>query len=250
MERIAKQLSLPVSLPADETFDSFVSAQNQQLVALLKTICQETPNWSAVPSLQFLASGSLPLINIVGGEGQGKSHLLYALAHRLSARGVSHIYLNCNQLASLEQQILEGLENLSVIALDNIDCVRQNAHWEEAVFDLFNRIMEKRNTVVICSSRQMPANTGFALPDLESRLQWGTTFSLKRLGDDARKQAVRYRAEQKGLMFSDAALTFVLNHYDRNLKSLMCLLERLDARSLQEQRKISISMIKRELNLD
>ncbi|WP_223857959.1 DnaA regulatory inactivator Hda [Salinimonas profundi] len=250
MERIAKQLSLPVSLPADETFESFVAAQNQQLVALLTMISRETPDWSATRSLQFLTSQPLPLINIVGGEGQGKSHLLFALAHRLSARGVSHIYLNCRQLSALESQVLEGLENLSVIALDNMESISQNANWEEAIFDLLNRVTEKRKTIVICSSRQLPANTGFRLPDLESRLQWGTTFTLQRLDDEARKQAVRYRAEQKGLMFSDAALSFVLNHYDRNLKSLMHLLERLDARSLQEQRKISISMIKRELNLD
>jgi len=48
---------------------------------------------------------------------------------------------------------------------------------------------------------------------------------------------------------SNQALQFVLNHSERDLKSLMALLARLDTRSLQEQKRLSVAMVKRELGL-
>jgi len=60
---------------------------------------------------------------------------------------------------------------------------------------------------------------------------------------------VRLRAEERGLTLSNQALQFLLHHSERDLKSLMSLLARLDARSLQEQKRLSVAMVKRELNL-
>ena len=75
------------------------------------------------------------------------------------------------------------------------------------------------------------------------------TYQLQSLDDNSRKLALQYRAEQKGLNFSATALQFLLTHYDRNLTSLMKMLDRLDTRSLQEQRKITVALVKRELGL-
>ena len=242
------QLSLPVSLPADETFDSFVSANNRQLVTLLREIGNQAPYWQRIPSLTALAAQPLPLINLFGGSGQGKSHLLYATAHMLSARQVSHIYLNLQQHAAFKPCILDGLEVLHVIALDNIHAISKAPAWEEALFDLINRVTENRQTVLLFSARQPPRRIPFNLPDLQSRLQWGTSFAVHQLNDNQRKQALILRSRQKGLQFSDAAIAFLLHHYDRNLTNLMQMLERLDTRSLQEQRRISVALIKRELS--
>ncbi|MDY6978099.1 MAG: DnaA regulatory inactivator Hda, partial [Pseudomonadota bacterium] len=52
-----------------------------------------------------------------------------------------------------------------------------------------------------------------------------------------------------GLKLSNQALQFLLHHSERDLKSLMSLLARLDTRSLQEQKRLSVGMVKRELNL-
>jgi len=241
------QLTLPVSLPADKTFNSFVSTNNRQLVTLLTQIGNQAPHWQCVGSLAALAAQPLPLINLYGATGQGKSHLLFATAHMLSARKVPHIYLNMQQHAAFEPCILDGLETLSVIALDNIHAISAAPAWEEALFDLINRVTENQQTILLCSAPHSPRRISFNLPDLQSRLQWGLSFSVKRLNDNQRKQALILRARQKGLRFSDSALVFLLHHYDRNLKSLMLMLDRLDTRSLQEQRRITVSLVKREL---
>ena len=250
MERISVQLPLPVSLPADETFDSFIDSPNSHLVSMLRQLCEAAPHWRQHPDLLSFAQQRLPLLTITGGGGRGKSHLLYAVCHTLAGNNVSHLYLNLNQVQDLSPKVLEGLETLSFVMLDNLHAIAGVYEWEAALFDLINRVSEQPYAVILGTSQLGAASPQFTLPDLRSRLQWGTAFSLQPLSDGQRKQALGQRARQKGLMFSDAALQFLLNHYDRSLKSLMQLLERLDKRSLQEKKKITVALVKRELGVN
>lgn len=243
------QLPLPVTLPTDETFESFVDNGNGEVVTLLKSIATAMPQWQNAESLSSLASLRLPLITLLGGAGFGKSHLLYALCHQLAQRNVNHLYLNLSNYTQWSLGIFEGLENLSVICLDNIHAIAGNAKWEEALFDLLNRVLETRHALIVCSSRQSPAGAAFQLPDLTSRLAWGVIYHLSNLNDEGRKEVLRLRANQRGLRLSEQALQFLLHHSDRDIRNLLNLLARLDTRSLQEQKKLSVAMVKRELNL-
>ena len=93
-----------------------------------------------------------------------------------------------------------------------------------------------------------PQHSEFLLPDLRSRLSAGLTFQLQGLTDEERGEVLSSRALQRGLNLSEQALHYLLNHSQRDLPSLMALLDRLDQRSLQEQKKISVALVKRELS--
>ncbi|GGW95872.1 DnaA regulatory inactivator Hda [Alteromonas halophila] len=243
------QLPLPVSLPTDETFDSFVSGNNAELVTLLQEIAQAMPAWKSATALTSLRRLQLPVITLVGNEGRGKSHLLYALCHELSARSVGHVYLNMHSASEWVDSVFEGLESLPVICLDNLQAIAGMPQWELALFDLLNRISEHRASMVVCTSTIGHGHPSFQLPDLTSRLAWGVTYQVLGLDDEQRKAVIRLRAAQRGLKFSEQAVQFLLNHSDRDLPSLMALLDRLDTRSLQEQKKLSVGMVKRELDI-
>lgn len=244
------QLPLPVTLPTNETFDSFVAGPNAELTALLKSIITSCHAGVAREKLPLFNASSLPLVNMVGGKGKGKTHLLFASCHLLQDLSLTHTYLNFAEFSMLSPRVLDGLEHLSVICLDNIHAVAGMAEWEESLFDLLTRVQESTGTAVLCTSSIGPSHPDFSLPDLKSRLSWGATYRLKNLTDEERKLAVRRRGEQKGLLFSDLALRFLLNHADRKMDSLMSLVERLDTRSLVEKKKLSVAMIKRELDLN
>lgn len=241
------QLPLPVTLPNDETFDSFVSGGNAELVLLLRNVASAMPAWRSAASVSSLTSLQLPVITLVGNEGRGKSHLLYALCHELSANSVPHVYLNMNAAPEWADSVFEGLESLPLICLDNIHAIASMPQWEMALFDLLNRISENSQSLVVCTSTIGHSHPSFQLPDLRSRLAWGVTYQLSPLNDEQRKSVIRLRAAQRGLKFSEQAVQFLLTHSDRDLPSLMALLERLDTRSLQEQKKLSVGMVKREL---
>lgn len=66
------QLSLPLSLPDDETFDSFYAGENASLVAAIQTAIHQS-------------HGSY--IYFWSRDGGGKSHLLHAACAELSLAG-------------------------------------------------------------------------------------------------------------------------------------------------------------------
>lgn len=243
------QLPLPVTLPVDENFDSFVRHGNEEIVTLLEDIVCALPTWRTSDSLGQLVSLKMPLVTLLGSGSAGKSHLLFAACHHLASKQVSHLYLNLNDYKAWSHDIFEGLENLSLIALDNIHAIAGNAEWEEALFDLLNRVVETQNALVLCASQLGPSNPAFSLPDLRSRLAWGVIYHINALDDTGREVALRLRAKERGLQLSNQALNFLLHHSERDLKSLMKLLGRLDTRSLQEQKRLSVAMVKRELGI-
>ena len=243
------QLPLPVTLPVDENFESFVAKGTEEVVAILRAIVDALPQWRQAPELGHLAQLQLPLVTLLGASAVGKSHLLFATCHQLAKSAVSHLYLNMNNYSAWSHDIFDGLEDLSLIALDNIHAIAGELEWEEALFDLFNRVIETKRTVVLCSSHLGPSNPAFTLPDLRSRLAWGVIYHVNQLDDNGREEAVRLRADERGLALSKQALQFLLHHSERDLKSLMSLLARLDKRSLQEQKRLSVAMVKRELGI-
>lgn len=248
------QLPLPITLPTDETFDSFVATNNKEIVALLHTLVCELGDTALIPSrgegaLESLSALRLPLVTLLGAPGVGKSHLIYAFCHQLAQRSISHQYLNLQNHQQWSLDIFDALENIRVICLDNIHAIAGDEEWEEALFDLLNRVAESGDGVIICSSHIGPSHPDFHLPDLCSRLAWGVIYHIATLNDEGRMSVLKIRAEQRGMRLSEQALQFLLHHSDRDLRHLLSILDRLDTRSLQEQKKLSVAMVKRELGL-
>jgi DnaA family protein len=79
---------------------------------------------------------------------------------------------------------------------------------------------------------------------LSSRLLWGPIFQLKRLSDNDKIKALQTHAARRGMVLRDEAARYLLNHFPRNLKQLIGILDRLDRVSLAAQRRITIPFIK------
>ena len=75
-----------------------------------------------------------------------------------------------------------GLENIDLVCLDDIQLIAGNKEWQQAVFDLYNRMIEQ-NKCLIITGDQSVAKLNISLPDLVSRLSWGLTEQLKPLTD-------------------------------------------------------------------
>ena len=89
-----------------------------------------------------------------------------------------------------------------------------------------------------------------SLPDLRSRLGQCTRITLALLGDDARRDVLRERAQRRGLVLDDSALDWLLRRVDRDLASLTALLDRLDRASLAAQRRITVPFLRQTLGVD
>ena len=62
--------------------------------------------------------------------------------------------------------------------------------------------------------------------------------------DDFKKQVLKHRAKMRGMPLSDQVSDYILQRADRSLIDLIAVLERLDAKSVQRQRKLTVPFVK------
>ncbi len=218
------QLPLSFQAPEYAVFESFIAADNQQL-------------------LHSLQDDSEQLIYLWGETGAGKSHLLQAVTQHYLERNKTAFYIPLADNQDLTPQMLDGLEVMDLVCLDELDTLCGNTQWEEALFHLFNRMRDSGSRLVLAASNSA-VNLTIQLPDLRSRLSWGLTYQLKPLDDKGKAEALQQRASQRGLSMNEEVTAYILKHSSRSMHQLMALLDKLDYASLAEQRKLTIPFIK------
>lgn len=229
------QLALSVQLPDDETFSSYKSISNCNVIIQLQNFIEQQGNQ---PHSFYL----------FGLSAVGKSHLLHASSAYAAQLNKSSVCLSCSELIHLPVEVLDGLEHIDLICLDDIQLIAGNELWQQAVFDLYNRVVEQ-NKILLISGDQSAGQLGISLPDLVSRLTWGYTEQVKPLEDEEKILALQYRASQRGLMLSDDVVKFLLTRLSRDMSSLITSLDLLDKASIRQQRKITIPFIKEVLEI-
>jgi DnaA family protein len=185
-----------------------------------------------------------PQLYLWGAKGSGKTHLLQAACQRAGEHGLTAAYIAL--LDAPHPGVLEGLERLGLVALDDVQAVVGQAVWEEALFDLINRLREHAVPLLLAAD-QPPSALPVALPDLASRLGWGPILRLEGLDDAAKLELLRRRAGERGLILPDEVGRYLLEHLPRDLSSLLEGLERLDRASMERQRKPSLALAREVL---
>jgi DnaA family protein len=220
---MVKQLPLSMWLREGATFTNYVAGENEQVV---KALSQE----------QF--------VYLWGNEGVGKTHLLQAACHAASAANKASAYLPMAEVAELLPEMLEGLEQMDVIVVDDIDAIAGDKQWETALFHLYNRVRDSGQGVLFVAATQPLASIKLNLPDLQSRLAWGLVYQLHALSDDEKLAALQQRADSRGFELPDEVGRYLLRHLPRDMVALFGLLDRLDQLSLAEQRRLTIPFVK------
>lgn len=233
-----EQLPLAVQLPDDEVFDSFVVGNNTQLLSHLRNLLNDEPSGIA-QHLTFIS----------GEQGAGKSHLLYALCHEAQLLGKGHFYLGLRQSEDLPVSVLSGLEHLDLLCIDDVDSICHHQEWQVGLFDLINRVRETGTCRLVFTALQGPASLPISLPDLKSRLTWGIAYHLHAPDDQTRVEALTRRAERRGLHISRDVSRFLITHCRQDMAAVMAALDKLDASSLQTQRKLTIPFVKTVLGI-
>ena len=239
MGQVNNQLSLPVGLKDVGSFSSFITGQNEQACTHLKALVGQNQLDDKKHWLTYLFAD----------KGLGKSHLLYALCQLTESVGETCVYLSFNEKDSLTPDILQGLEYYPVICLDDIEKLHGANEWQIAVFDLINRVKEHNKTRLVITGNQPPGKLELELPDLVSRLLWGTNFQLHSLTDEQRQEALIVKAQHRGLNMPKEVAKYLVNHWQRDMPALIASLDLLDEQSLQQQRKLTIPFVKAILSL-
>ena len=226
------QLPLGIKLRDEATFDNYYGGPNGALVAAL----QELADPARTPEERC--------VYLWGAAGSGRSHLLQAACHRMAEAGALAMYLPLSELMDHGAQLLDGMEEVDLLCLDDLEVLAGHAEWEEALFHVYNRIQQREGRLLMAATAT-PRVAGYQLPDLVSRLGWGLVFQLQALDDEGKQQMLKMRAEQRGLQLPDEVARYILSRGARGMGELFAALEQLDQASLQAQHRLTIPFVKR-----
>lgn len=222
------QLALPLKLQDHAVFESFLPAGNESAVAFLHdTVLARTGpgGW------------------LWGPPAVGKTHLLQAVCERAEDRAQ---FVPLADVYEAGPGIVDGLQSRQFVCIDDVDRVAGDDEWELGLFALFNALTDA-DGILICAASSTPRESGFRLPDLQSRLSRLPSFHLRPLDDDARLEALRLRARHRGLEMPPETASYLLSRNRRDMASLYDILDTLDAEALKAQRRLTIPFVKEVL---
>jgi DnaA family protein len=201
-------------------------------------------NQALFDQLQRVAGGTEErIVYLWGAEGTGKSHLLQAVCNRAGAAARRAAYVPLADRERLDPSLLDGLEEMNVVCVDDVDRAAGDAAWERALFNLFNRVREAGRSLVL-SGDAAPNSLSIELSDLRSRLAWDLVFRIEPLDEAERFGALRHHAAQRGMEIPDDVLRFLSRRIPRDPHTLFRWLERLDRESLAAQKKLTVPFVK------
>lgn len=217
---------LDLGEPKPQTFDTFVTGQNQELVQLLRRIAQRQAT-----------SLSERFAYAWGEAGAGKSHLLQALAATPHSRYVP---------ADAGGDAFIFTPETTLYLLD--DCEQLPPDSQIAAFALFNQVRE-HGAWLVAAGAMAPASLTVR-EDLRTRLGWGLIYQLHGLTDDEKIAALTQAAQARSLSLSPGVLPYLITHFRRDMQSLSAMLDALDRYSLETKRPITLPLLRDLLQLE
>ena len=222
-----QQLLFDFSKPPQPTFANFAAGRNAELLT----------------TLQAAVAGRLPerWLCIWGAEGSGRTHLLRAAVDAVQNTARTAVYAAAAGAGSL------GAVNPlpALVAID--DAERLDGLAQGALFRVFDRLREEAGTLLIAANAapmRLPLRD-----DLRTRLASGLVFQVQLLADDEKAQALYVHAAARGFALPPEVADYLLRHRQRDLPSLMLVLDAADQYSLQTKRPLTLPLLREVLQL-
>lgn len=226
---VTEQIPLQLSWQEGFSFANYFSGENAETVYYVQQIASDN-------------SGE-QFVFVWGSANAGKSHLLQAACQRAADSGLSVAYLPLIDIGNLDPEMFSGLEQMSLVCIDDVQVLTGNDLCEEALFHLYNRMRDAGNKMIV-TGNIAPNVLQIKLTDLQSRLSWGPVFHLQELNDENKIAALQLRAKTRGFELTEEVGLFLIRRSTRDMTSLFALLDKLDEASLAQHRKLTIPFVR------
>ena len=221
-----RQLALQIQINERASLNNFfVSKNNIKTIQILKNI------------LLSSNKGAQVFIDDLGSNG--KSYLLQALCNDFSNSNSSSIYIPIQKAIKLDPSILEGVSQLNLICIDDVDQINKR-EWEIALFNLINECYEKECFLLLAGR----INKLEVIPDLVSRIKKMETLRLEPINDDELFEATLAISKNLNIEISDKNMNYLINNSKRDIKTIFRILSQLEKESLERKKSIGLNLIK------
>lgn len=230
---VMQQIPLAIGPEALPTFDSFLPGPNGLALEHLRALALAEP----APGV----AAPVAPVYLWGPAGSGKTHLLRAWAHRLQQRGQRVGWFDAGDV---RPWLL--VPDWTLVVIDR--CEQLDEAAQHAAFTLF--VEATVQGVQIAAAGRLPPVDLPLRDDLRTRLGWGHVLALQPLSEAETRAALRREADRRGIFLSDEVMDHLLTRFERDMASLMRLLDRLDRFSLARSRAITVPLLRTMLAED
>ncbi len=226
-----KQIPLQFGKFQQIEFETFLTETKTELLELIRKIAsgEETQH-----------------LYLWGATATGKSHLLQA-ACKLAGQAQRQVaYIPLEQILEFKPEMLHDLGMLNLVCVDSLECVSESIEWQQTLVWLYNELRDNGHSMIIAGNAS-PANIDLSIEDLRSRLNWGLVFQLDIPSDEQKIVILKQLAKKSGFEFPDEVAQYLIQRVERDLHSLVKILNRIDEYSLAEKRKITVPLVRKML---
>ena len=222
-----RQLALQIQINEKASLNNFfISKNNNKTIHILKNT--------------LLSSDKGSQIFIDDQDSNGKSYLLQAICNDFSNSHNSSIYIPMKEAINLDISILQGVSQLNLICIDDIEFINNYEKWQIALFNLINECYEKKSILLLSGS----INRLEAIPDLVSRIKKMEILKLVAINDDELLKATKTISKNLNIEISHKNMNYLINNSKRDIKTIFRTLSHLEKESLERKKSIGLNLIK------
>jgi chromosomal replication initiator protein len=230
----------PVFNPKN-TFDTFVVGNNNNFAYAAALAVAQAPGKSYNPLFLY------------GGVGLGKTHLLHAIGHHVTAnkKGARVAYVSSEKFTN---EYIDGIQNnqlvkfrkkyrqTDVLLIDDIQFLAGKERIQEEFFHTFNALHEGHKQIVLTCDR--PASEIQNLEHrLVSRFEWGLVTDLQPPDVEMRLAILHKKAQLMGVELPEDIFNFLANRIRTNIRRLEGALIRVASFAALTGKKLSVEVI-------
>ena len=201
-------------------FDKFLGTENAELVYVLQHKHD-------------------PFIYVWGEEGAGKSHLLRAWVAQALDAGKKAVYID-----AAATPLTEAAFEAEYLAIDQIE--KLGNEEQALLFAVFNRFRNSGKGFLLLSSEHTPQQLVIR-EDLRTRMAYCLVYEVKPLTDQEKIDALVSMAAARQVIIDPEIFEYLLNHWRRDMDSLMQMLDTLDNYAVTMGKRITLPLLRQLL---
>jgi len=213
---LMQQLLLDVFTPPKPTLANFLVGENAQVLHELHLLAGH----------QCIS----PFVYLYGPAGCGKSHLLKSMAAELGVQPLS----GANRFVFKDTQ--------ASLLFDDIE--QLTAYSQVQLFNAFNASLAQGTPARILLTSEYHPTELPVRDDLRTRIEAGLCLRIHPLSDQDKHAALQAIAKSRGLELSEEVIYYALRYFQRDMGSLMAVMDGLDRFSLEQHKPVSVNLLR------
>ena len=231
------------------TFDTFVVGENNRLAHSAALAVSESPGEVYNPLFLY------------GGVGLGKTHLMHAIGNYIYENiGANVLYVTSeyftnevieairigNNSPAAMKNFRDKYRNVDVLLIDDIQFIIGKESTQEEFFHTFNQLHEEKKQIIISSDRP-PKDMDVLEERYKSRFGWGLIVDIQSPNYETRMAILKNKMAFHSYSIEEDIIRYIAENITTNIRDLEGALNKINAYSKLENRKIDMELAKNAL---